>query len=77
MTIFVKVKTGAKIEAVKKVDENHYEVMTKEAPEKGRANAAVIKLLADYFNVSSWQVSISAGHTSKAKIVKIKNQNEK
>ena len=77
MTIFVKVKAGSRKDNVEKIDENHYEVMTKEAPEKGRANAAVIKLLADYFNVSSWQVSISAGHTSKAKIVKIKNQNEK
>jgi len=71
MKIFVKVKAGAKTEIVKKIDENHYEVMTKEAPEKGRANAAVIKLLADYFNIASWRVSISAGHTSKQKIVEI------
>ncbi|MCR4275135.1 MAG: DUF167 domain-containing protein [Candidatus Wolfebacteria bacterium] len=71
MTIFVKVKTGAKTEAVEKIDENHYEVITKEAPEKGRANAAVKELLAKHFKVAKSMVEIKAGHTAKQKIIKI------
>lgn len=70
----MKVKTGAKTEAVKKNDENHYEVMTKEAPEKGRANAAVKELLAKHFKIAKSMVEIKAGHTSKNKIIEIKER---
>ena len=73
MKIFVKVKAGARTGAVKKINENHYEVMTKEAPEKGRANAAVKELLAKHFKVAKSMVEIKAGHTFKQKIVEIAN----
>ncbi|GEM_PF-1216350 len=73
MTIFVKVKVGAKTDGVEKIDENHYEVMTKEAPEKGKANAAVKELLAKYFKIAKSMVEIKAGHTSKQKIIEITN----
>ena len=71
MTIFVKVKAGAKTEQVKKIGESHFEVTVKEAPEKGRANKAVIEILAKYFKVTKSMVEIKAGHTSKQKIIKI------
>jgi len=65
MKIFVKVKASAKTEKIKKVDKNHYEVTVKEAPEKGRANAAVVKILAKHFKVAKSMVEIKAGYTSK------------
>ena len=73
MRIFVKVKANAKTEEVKKIDKNHYEAAVKEAPEKGRANAAVIKILAKHFKVAKSMVEIKAGYTSKQKIVEIAN----
>lgn len=71
MRLFVKVKAGAREEKVIKVDENHFTVLVKEAPEKGRANKAVIKILSDYFKVPQADVEISAGHASGQKIIRI------
>ena len=40
-------------------------------PEKGRANAALIALLAAHFKVPRAAVTIAGGHTSARKLVKI------
>lgn len=40
-------------------------------PVDGEANAELIRVLADFFNVSRSQVSVVAGHSSKNKIVRI------
>ena len=40
-------------------------------PEKGKANAAVISLLADFLDVPANQLSICAGHTSQNKVVEV------
>lgn len=71
MRIFIKVKSRAKEEFVKKVDEKHFIVAVKEPPVKGKANQAVIEALAEYFDVKRSRVSIVAGHTSKQKIIDI------
>lgn len=72
MQIFVKVKTKTPANKVEKISENIFIVFTKEAPEKGRANQSVIKLLADYFKIPSADITIARGLTSKNKIIKIK-----
>ncbi len=41
------------------------------APEKGKANEKVIKLLADYFAVPKSRVQIISGLTTRKKLVKI------
>jgi hypothetical protein len=46
-------------------------VYTNVAPEKGRANDAVIEMIAQYFNVPKSKVVISKGLTSRDKIVVI------
>ena len=71
MKIFVKVKPGAKKEEIVKIDEIHYIVSVKEPPVNGRANVAIIKALAVYFNTSPSRVNILSGRTSKQKIVEI------
>lgn len=73
MTITVKAKTNAKKTAVKQLDECTYEVSVTAIPEKGRANAAIIEALKDYFQVSKSQIEIKAGLTNKNKIVEIYN----
>ena len=40
-------------------------------PEKGKANAAVISLLADFLNIPAKRLSICAGHASQNKIVEV------
>lgn len=56
-----------------KVVENNgvLRVYTTTAPEKGRANGAVVELLAKYFDVAKSQIVISKGTTSRNKIVVI------
>ncbi len=46
-------------------------VYVKEPAQDGKANQAIIKLLADYYEVSKSQVRICSGHTSRNKIVEI------
>ena len=73
MTITVKAKTNAKKTAVKQLDECTFEVQVTQSPEKGKANAAIIDALKDYFHVSKSQIEIKAGLTNKNKIVEIYN----
>lgn len=69
MNIFVKVKPKAREEKVEKIDDNHFIVHTKEPPEKGKANAGVIRLLSKYFSVSQSRIIISSGQKSRKKVV--------
>lgn len=71
MKISVKVKTKAKEERVEKIGENSFSVWVKEPAEKGRANKAVIKALAKYFNIPQAGLRIVSGAASKQKIIAI------
>ena len=82
MKIFIKAKPSAKEERIKKIDppsprgfggtsEAHFEVWVKEPPREGRANRAIVQLLAGYFNVSASRVTIISGVTSKNKIIEV------
>jgi uncharacterized protein YggU (UPF0235/DUF167 family) len=74
MKIFVEAKTRAKEEKVKKIDKNHFVVFVKEAPEKGKANKAILKLLAHYFKINLSQIRILSGFSFKKKIIEIKTK---
>jgi len=83
MKIAVKAKTKAKLEKVERVEQPSlgfdkdiiktisYKVSVKEAPEKGRANEAIARLLANYFHTSLSGVRLISGQTSKQKIFEI------
>ncbi len=58
-------------EKVIKISDTNFKVQVKEAPEKGRANQAVLKALADYFGTSQSNIKIISGSTSKLKIIEI------
>jgi uncharacterized protein len=68
-TINVFVKTKAKKNEVTVKDDVTYVVAVTAAPEKGQANAAVIKLLAKFLNISPAQLVIVSGETSKYKVI--------
>jgi hypothetical protein len=71
MKIFVKAKPMAKENKVEKIDDFHFTVSVTEIPRQGKANQAIIKILADYFKVSSQSVKIVSGYTSRQKIIEI------
>ncbi|MDD2889670.1 MAG: DUF167 domain-containing protein [bacterium] len=71
MKISVTVKLKSKQEKVEKVDTG-YLVYVKVPPIENKANEAIIKLLAEHFNVSKSQVIILTGLTSKHKIIEIR-----
>lgn len=71
MRINVKAKPGAKKEEVEKIGEFDYRVSVKEPPIKGKANEAVVRVLAKYFKVPSANVRIISGPASRNKIVDI------
>jgi len=71
MTILLKIKLKASQAKVVKIDETHYQVFITQPPEKGKANKQIIKLLADYFGVSSSKINIIAGEKKREKVVEI------
>ncbi|MCX6813597.1 MAG: DUF167 domain-containing protein [Candidatus Azambacteria bacterium] len=71
MKIFVNVKPGAKKEKIVKIDETHYAVSVKAPPADGKANIAIKRALAEYFDVNVSSVSILSGQTSRRKIIEI------
>ncbi len=70
MKIQVKIKPNSKTEEVSREGDS-FIVKVKEPPKEGRANRAVIKLLAEHFGVSQGQVKILSGFKSKNKVVEI------
>lgn len=71
MRITVKAKPGARGEKVEKLEDGSFVVAVKEKPEKGKANFAIEKALAEYFGVPSYQVKLVSGHASRQKIFDI------
>ncbi len=72
MKISVKVKTKAKKEGVEKLVSGEFIVSVKEAPEKGKANERVIKLLAEHFKTAKSNIEIISGRTSSRKTIIIR-----
>lgn len=69
--IWVKVKAQAREESVTQLPAGDYHVSVFAPPEKGKANQALIALLAKYFSVPKSQIKILRGHAAKIKLVEI------
>jgi uncharacterized protein (TIGR00251 family) len=69
--ISIHVKTGARENSVTKLDNASYRVAVSARPIEGKANEAVVKVLADYFCVPKSCIDIISGHSSSKKIVSI------
>ena len=69
--IKVKVIVNAKKNEVSQNSDGSFKVRVTRAPEKGRANLELIKVLSDYFDISQSQVEILKGEYNFNKIVKI------
>jgi uncharacterized protein YggU (UPF0235/DUF167 family) len=81
MKIIVKAKPYSKEEKVEKIPQegfdflddkmDMYKVWIKEVPEDGKANEAVIKALAKYFDTAKSNIELIKGATSSEKVFNI------
>ena len=71
MEVEVLVKPGSKKGPLVQKTDSGLTVYLHEKPHDGEANAALIKLLADYFDVAKTSITIKAGLKGHKKIVKI------
>ena len=70
MKIQVKAKPNSRTEEVSQENDS-YIITVKEPPKAGKANQAVIKLLAEHFGVRQSQVRILSGFRSRNKVIEI------
>jgi uncharacterized protein (TIGR00251 family) len=70
LRIRVTVTANARESRVEKIGDDEYRVMVKEPPIRGRANAAVLKLLASHFKGHARLIS---GATRPKKIIEIES----
>jgi uncharacterized protein (TIGR00251 family) len=70
MKIQVNVKPNSKTEDLSREGDS-FIVKVKEPPKEGKANQAVIKLLAEHFGVPQSQVRILSGFRSRNKIIEV------
>ena len=72
MLISVKVKPGSKIgPKLEQVGDNEYVAYLRARAHDGEANAALLKLLADHFDVPKTSIIIKTGQTSRTKLIQI------
>ena len=71
MIISVTVKPRSARTRVVKLSGNEYVVAVSAPPREGRANAAIVEALSDFFAVSKSRVTILRGDTSKHKVIEV------
>ena len=72
MRIYVKVSPRSSRNEVTKTSEGEYRVKLTAPPVDGEANAMLIKILAEHFDVPKSSLSIIGGKSARTKIVEIK-----
>ena len=71
MRILISAKPKSKEEYIKRTGETSFKVAVKEIPEKGEANQAIIKALAQFFNIPISSVILVSGQASKKKVFEV------
>lgn len=69
--ISVTVQPNSKSVTITKLNECEYRVAVREPARDGKANLAVIKLMARYFAIPKSRIAIIRGHTSRRKIIEL------
>jgi hypothetical protein len=71
MRINIEVKTNAKENKIIAKDNNLFKIFVKQPAKEGKANKAIIELLANRFNISKSRINIKLGLKSKNKVIDI------
>ncbi len=69
--IYVKAHPKSSKVQVNEKDPKHFEVWVREAPDKGKANQAVVEALAKHFDIAPSRVSVKTGLASRNKVIMI------
>jgi uncharacterized protein len=70
-TIRVKVKPNSRIEELVEQPDGSWEARVKAPPVDGKANAALIALVAAHFGVRKAQVTVKSGASARLKLLQI------
>ena len=70
----MKAKANAKKEQVEQIDETHFVVQVKAPPVEGKANDAILKALANHFDIAPSRIKMVSGRTAKQKIFLITHE---
>jgi uncharacterized protein (TIGR00251 family) len=70
-TLKLKVKPGSRDESLTEQDDGTWLARVKAPPVDGKANAAVIALVAAHFGLRKAQVSIKSGASGRMKLVRL------
>jgi uncharacterized protein (TIGR00251 family) len=73
-TIRLKVKPGSRVEELTELDDGTWLARVKAPPVDGKANAAVIALVARHFGLRKSQVSIKSGASARMKLVTLEER---
>lgn len=71
LRIAVTVKPQARKESVTQISESEYRVAVHAPPVDGKANRAVIELLAEHFSVPKSSIKIIRGESARKKLIEI------
>jgi len=71
LKIWVTVKPQAKKDEVRKITDGEYIALVTAPPRAGKANRALIEVLADYFSVAKSSIRIVRGQSGRRKLVEI------
>ena len=70
-TIRVKVKPNSRVEELVEQQDGSWEARVKAPPVDGKANAALIALVATHFGVRKAQVTVKSGASGRLKLLQI------
>ena len=70
-TLRVKVKPGSRAEELTQLEDGTWQARVKAQPVDGKANAALIELIARHFGVRKAQVTIKSGASGRLKLVQV------
>jgi uncharacterized protein (TIGR00251 family) len=73
-TIRLKVKPGSRVEELTELEDGTWLARVKAPPVDGKANAAVIELVARHFGLRKSQVSIKSGASARMKLVTLEDR---
>lgn len=75
----IEVQPNASRDAIIGVNEwrSRLQVAVKAQPQKGAANKAVIRILGEIIGIPTSDIEITQGHTSRQKMVRVRNMSEK
>jgi uncharacterized protein len=69
----VKVKPGARTDALEQLADGGWQASVRAQPVDGKANAALIALVAGHFGLRKAQVSIRSGASGRMKLVQLED----